>query len=474
MADDKLQIPDADRIHNISPLPDNFDPNDDTLLNADWVMRIFDKIVNGEYAIKPFTVVATVVDLPSENVVAGQTAYVEAEPSHFYLYDGSQWVQIPNLSETGGTVNDSTVALTLNGITQGSFTTNQATDSAINFDIPTASDATVTLTLDGVTQGSFTLDQLNDQTINFDIPTASDATITLTAAGMTQGSFTLDQKNDQTIDLNIDTANNSTITIVQDGITQGSFTLNQANDQTINLAGGSGGGTVEMVSYDGITGTTLVAEQDLTNLMMLFKNGNLLEDGASNDYTVNGLTITFTDSLVSEDKVTLMIGVPGDSSIGNGQVSILVNGQTQGFFTTNQVGDTDIDLPINDGNMTLLMDGITQGSFSANQDTDSVIDIPAVAKPTTISISDTVISLNVVPNTDYFLTSAVTALTLSSMEQSSLESNIYFTTGNTIAFVDNILLSNWVGVAGSPILNINTQYIISIRNGKGVIGTVNE
>ena len=133
MADDKLQIPDADRIHNISPLPDNFDPNDDTLLNADWVMRIFDKIVNGEYATKPFTTYATVGDLPSADVLAGQTAYVEAEPSHFYLYNGMSWCQMPNITEaSGGTINDSTITLTLDGITQGSFTLNQANAQVID------------------------------------------------------------------------------------------------------------------------------------------------------------------------------------------------------------------------------------------------------------------------------------------------------------------------------------------------------
>ena len=108
MADDKLQIPDADRIHNISPLPDNFDPNDDTLLNAEWVMRIFDKIVNGEYATRPFTVYDTLADLPSEDVLAGQTAYVVEEPSHFYLYNGTTWYQMPNITEASGGTSDYT------------------------------------------------------------------------------------------------------------------------------------------------------------------------------------------------------------------------------------------------------------------------------------------------------------------------------------------------------------------------------
>ena len=89
-----LKIPDQDRIFNVEPLPDTFDPNDPTQVNADWIMNIFDKIVNGNYPIKSFHVYPTYDDmLLAEEPEKGQTGYVleQGYEDTFFMYNGTTW-----------------------------------------------------------------------------------------------------------------------------------------------------------------------------------------------------------------------------------------------------------------------------------------------------------------------------------------------------------------------------------------------
>lgn len=59
--------------------------------------------------------------------------------------------------------------------------------------------------------------------------------------------------------------------------------------------------------YTGNEGTTLEVEQDLssTELVEIFKNGTLLQNGA--DYNISSNTITFTNSLTSSDNIAVKI-----------------------------------------------------------------------------------------------------------------------------------------------------------------------
>jgi len=84
----------------------------------------------------------------------------------------------------------------------------------------------------------------------------------------------------------------------------------------------------------------------------------------------------------------------------------------------------------------------------------------------------TTATLNVVGNTIYKL-GTLTALTLSTVATSDLESIIYFKSdASTASLTDNALSGKWVGMAGSPTLALDTEYVISICNGIGVIGKV--
>lgn len=87
-----LEIPQSDRIYNQEPLPEGFNPDDPRQVNADWIMRIFDKIVNGEYAMKSFKTYSNFIDLPN-TAEQGETAYVEedAYKNSIFIYNGSSW-----------------------------------------------------------------------------------------------------------------------------------------------------------------------------------------------------------------------------------------------------------------------------------------------------------------------------------------------------------------------------------------------
>lgn len=54
----------------------------------------------------------------------------------------------------------------------------------------------------------------------------------------------------------------------------------------------------------GITGTTLtLPSTPIATTLKVFKNGQLLDEGVTNDYTLSGNVLTFTISLVSSDKI---------------------------------------------------------------------------------------------------------------------------------------------------------------------------
>lgn len=57
-----------------------------------------------------------------------------------------------------------------------------------------------------------------------------------------------------------------------------------------------------------ITNTILSTGLSLGNNVNVFKNGNLLRPGATNDYTISGNDITFTDSLLSTDSIAVING----------------------------------------------------------------------------------------------------------------------------------------------------------------------
>lgn len=203
-----LQIPSEDRIQNIKPLPEGFDSTDPTLLNADWVMKIFDNLVNGNYNTKPFTMYETVADLPTADVELGQAAYVASEPSSFFLYNGTTWA---NIAEQKPLI--AADLYTFDGITGTALNTALELGDAImvyrNGLLQTVTDD-YTYTVGGATitfvDSLGYADKVSVVTATTGakpIPTVNNSTISFTVDGITQGSFTTNRATNATIALNV-------------------------------------------------------------------------------------------------------------------------------------------------------------------------------------------------------------------------------------------------------------------------------
>lgn len=167
--------------------------------------------------------------------------------------------------------------------------------------------------------------------------------------------------------------------------------------------GGGGGSSSATINYfEGTTGTTLDTHLTLGNSVFVFKYGVLLEP--TKDYTISSSTITFVTALEAIDKIAV------------------INGNLSAIDLTHYL-----------------------------------------VKPTIVTNGDNT-GLAVAANTIYKFGTALTSLTISSVETSDYESIIYFTTGaGTIQFTAPNTL-RWGG-GQAPALEANTVYCISIRNG---------
>ena len=83
---------------------------------------------------------------------------------------------------------------------------------------------------------------------------------------------------------------------------------------TMSWAEVQGGSSATITYFDStnwtldVTNTTLSTGLSLGNVVTVFKNGQLLQSGASNDYTISSNNITFTEPLVSTDKIAVING----------------------------------------------------------------------------------------------------------------------------------------------------------------------
>lgn len=78
---------------------------------------------------------------------------------------------------------------------------------------------------------------------------------------------------------------------------------------------------------------------------------------------------------------------------------------------------------------------------------------------------------SVAANTRYTFSQALSALTLTAVVDSVLESEIQFTTGSTFTFTATPLVDKWLGVS-APTFDANSTYIIAIKSGYAVLGKV--
>ena len=87
-------------------------------------------------------------------------------------------------------------------------------------------------------------------------------------------------------------------------VTQNGGSSQLATDiSTIPQEGGQS--TPTLTWYTGNTGTTItIADTSAAQLVKVYRNGILLQEGAANDYTISGTTLTLTTDLIATDKIT--------------------------------------------------------------------------------------------------------------------------------------------------------------------------
>ena len=99
--------------------------------------------------------------------------------------------------------------------------------------------------------------------------------------------------------------------------------------------------------------------------------------------------------------------------------------------------------------------------------TGSVNTVPI---PTTEIITSITPSLTLQVNINYKCTNALTSLTINSVPDSPLETNIYFTTGNSFTFTNSSNMIKWLG--NIPTFNANTEYVLNICNNIGAVAEI--
>ena len=75
------------------------------------------------------------------------------------------WQELDNLLG-GGTPKDGTLTIQKNGTAVGTFSANQATDEAINIEVPDVNNGTLTIQQNGTTVDTFTANSSSDKTVN--------------------------------------------------------------------------------------------------------------------------------------------------------------------------------------------------------------------------------------------------------------------------------------------------------------------
>lgn len=154
---------------------------------------------------------------------------------------------------------------------------------------------------------------------------------------------------------------------------------------------------------------------------------------------------------MSVNKIT---SAPTDNEL-IGKVNEIIDNLGGGGGSSTLSGLTDVAITSAANGQVLTYDSASSKWINANSGGTGV------PVPTLVTDGDNT-GLTVAGNTIYRFGTALTTLTLTSVETSDYESIIYFCTGSSITFIDNSNLK-W-GSGTAPSLEANTIYCISIRN----------
>lgn len=127
-------------------------------------------------------------------------------------------------------------------------------------------------------------------------------------------------------------------------------------------------------------------------------------------------------------------------------------------------GDYVIPVTIGNGALTLQLNGTTVQTFTANQSTNATANIQATPSRTTVALSGSTPSVAAAANTDY-TAGTLTSLTMTSVEISALEITFDFTVSSTGCTIDMPWQIN-ADMVDLP--EADQRYILSIRGGIAV------
>ena len=312
----------------------------------------------------------------------------------------------------------------------------------------------------------------------------------------TSGSYT-DLSNTPTIP----TVNDATITIQQDGTTVGTFTTNDANDTTINLTGGSSENNWYGTQEEFITLELSGQLQEDTNYYIEGELARVATSGDFNDLSNRPTAaVAFSNSYndLNNTPTPLQTVLTGrweadwygtqaefDALEQAGKLSWYTNyyiegeggGGTQVQSDWNETDTTDPAYILNKPTIPTVGDGTVSfyhginnplGSITMNQSGNASFDI----KPATQTVSGSPAIIAAVGGKVYKCTTNLTALQVSSAENTSVETLIYFHT--SISGCTMTLPSTLDKVVGNTTLVADKDYIVSIKDNVAIVSNASD
>ncbi len=414
-------------------------------------------------------------------------------------------------------INDATITIKQGGTTKGTFTLNQASDGIIELDTGGGGGGGGdTVYWDDIqdkpnfatvaTSGSY-----NDLT---DTPTIGNGTLTITQGGVTKGTFTANSTTNTTIaldagggggsvawgDITGTVSNQTDLQNILDGKypTQETITSSSTNVTVAVLAGKIYKYTAPLTS---LTISSIVDSQFETDIYFTTASSCTLSLPASANAVVGSTTLLGnTKYIIAVKDNSIVIGYDGFTGVvGSTDWSDITNKPNFATVATsgsyNDLSNTPTIPTVNDATITFTQGGVTKGTFTLNQSSDATIAFDAggggsaawgsitgtlsdqtdlqnaldakTPVQTTTTGSTSTVTVAVQGGKIYSYSTPLTSLTLSSVENSQYETDIYFTTDTACTLsIPNTVRS----IIGSTTLIGNTDYTVVIKDNNVIIG----
>jgi hypothetical protein len=239
-----------------------------------------------------------------------------------------------------------------------------------------------------------------------------------------------------------------------------------------------------VIGYDGFTG--VVGSTDWSDITNKPNFATVATSGSYNDLT-NKPTIPAAQvnsdwnassgvaeilnkpnlaTVATSGDYTDLTNTPTIPTVNDATITFTQGGVTKGSFTINQSSDATIALDAGGGGGGSAARGSITGTLSDQTDLQSALDAKTPVQTTTTGSTSTV-TVAVQGGKIYSYSTPLTSLTLSSVENSQYETDIYFTTDTACTLsIPNTVRS----IIGSTTLIGNTDYTIVIKDNNVIIG----